>query len=132
MLETAMATCVISVAIVAVLNLLAAGTSSNAESAQLTTGMNLAQNVREMYLGMTPDELLALSGKEYSPPVDAGGEEVKGYDNWTQRVDVSNVDIDMVSATVPSGSSPAVRVNVTIRQGKEDICKVGWLTVQVE
>jgi prepilin-type N-terminal cleavage/methylation domain-containing protein len=130
LIETAMATAVIGVAVVAVLNLLAAGTNSNAQGVRTTTAMNLAANVREMCVSKTTEELAALAGTEYSPPRDASGEVLGDYDGWMQRIDVQCVDVDDVDLVVPAGSSPAVRVTVTVRRHGKDICAVGWLSIQ--
>ena len=47
-----MVTVIIGVGVVAMLQLLAAGTVSNSEGTELTTSINLANNIREMSLGL--------------------------------------------------------------------------------
>lgn len=47
-----MVTVIIGVGVVSMLELLAAGTVSNSEGTELTTAINLANNVREMSLGL--------------------------------------------------------------------------------
>lgn len=47
-----MVTVIIGVGVVAMLQLLAAGTMSNSEGTELTTAINLANNIREMSLGL--------------------------------------------------------------------------------
>lgn len=52
LIEAAMVTVIIGVGVVSMLQLLAAGTQSNSEGTELTTSINLANNIREMSLGL--------------------------------------------------------------------------------
>src|SRR5262249_31563332 len=52
-IEGALVTSIISFGVVAMLQLLAAGTVSNGEGAEMTTAINLARNIREMMLGLS-------------------------------------------------------------------------------
>ena len=59
LIEAAIVTVIIAVGVVGMLELLAAGSVSNAEGTELTTAINLAANVREVSLGMAyydPDQ----------------------------------------------------------------------------
>jgi hypothetical protein len=49
-METALTTIIVGVGVLAIVELLSAGTSSNIESTDLTTGVNLAKNIRELSL----------------------------------------------------------------------------------
>jgi prepilin-type N-terminal cleavage/methylation domain-containing protein len=81
LIEAAMVTVIIGVGVVAMLQLLAAGTVSNSEGTELTTAINLANNVREMSLGLAyydPDDMAK------NPPVytwNTREATVKDYDN---------------------------------------------------
>jgi Tfp pilus assembly protein PilV len=52
LIEAAMVTVIIGLGVVGMLELLAAGTVSNSEGTELTTAINLANNVRELSLGL--------------------------------------------------------------------------------
>src|SRR5689334_18528489 len=52
LVESAVVTVIVGVGVVAMLELLAAGSVSNAEGAELTTAINLASNIREISLGL--------------------------------------------------------------------------------
>src|SRR3712207_2741458 len=52
LIEAAMVTVIIGVGVVGMLELLAAGTLSNTKGTELTTAINLANNVREFTLAM--------------------------------------------------------------------------------
>jgi prepilin-type N-terminal cleavage/methylation domain-containing protein len=81
LIEAAMVTVIIGVGVVAMLQLLAAGTVSNSEGTELTTAINLANNIREMSLGLAyydPTDMAKV------PPVytwDTKEATVKDYDN---------------------------------------------------
>ena len=94
-----MVTVIIGVGVVAMLQLLAAGTVSNSEGTELTTAINLANNVREMSLGLAYYDPTDMA-KE--PPVYAWNTKeatVKEYDNI--------MDLDGGSDTWNSASDPA-------------------------
>jgi type II secretory pathway pseudopilin PulG len=52
LIEAAIVTVIIGVGVVGMLELLAAGTQSNSDGTELTTAINLANNIREMSLGL--------------------------------------------------------------------------------
>lgn len=52
LLEAALVTCIVGVGVTALLQLMAAGTVSNTAGTELTTGLTLAKNIREMTLGL--------------------------------------------------------------------------------
>src|SRR5215212_1266942 len=52
LIEAAMVTVIIGIGVVGMLELLAAGTLSNSKGTELTTAINLANNVREISLGL--------------------------------------------------------------------------------
>src|SRR3954454_25013895 len=81
LIEAAMVTVIIGVGVVAMLQLLAAGTVSNSEGTELTTAINLANNIREMSLGLAYYDPTDMAK---DPPVftwDTREATVKDYDN---------------------------------------------------
>jgi type II secretory pathway pseudopilin PulG len=82
LIEAAMVTVVIGVGVLGMLQLLAAGTASNADAAEQTTAMTLAGSVREMSLG------LALYDPQQDPKVaprvwESKEASITAYDNVT-------------------------------------------------
>ena len=93
LIEAAMVTVIIGVGVVAMLQLLAAGTVSNSEGTELTTAINLANNIREMSLGLAyydPDAPTTWDTKEAT---------IKAYDNI--------MDLDGATDTWNLASDPA-------------------------
>lgn len=94
-----MVTVIIGVGVVAMLQLLAAGTVSNSEGTELTTAINLANNVREASLGLAyydPDDMAL------DPPVynwNTKEATVKDYDNI--------LDLDGATDTWNDATDPA-------------------------
>lgn len=94
-----MVTVIIGVGVVAMLQLLAAGTVSNSEGTELTTAINLANNIREASLGLAyydPTDM-AKDPKEYTWNTKEAT--VKDYDNI--------MDFDGASDTWNQASDPA-------------------------
>jgi len=147
LIEAALVTCIIGVGVLAMLQLLAAGTLSNASGAELTTGINLAKNVREMMFGLrfadptTPthwgaetgenlasyDDLDDFDGLAFSPPIDARRRTLDDYANWQQSITVQTLDLDRLTTVVPDGSMPSARATVTITHNGKYICNLSWL-----
>lgn len=126
LIEAAMTTVIVGVGFIAMLQLIAAGTVANAKGASITTGMNLAKNVRELSLKLEYADLLAMNGTTYSPPVDSRGEEIDGFDDWTQVVEVQAVDPDRVTLDVSDPDPDCLRLTVTVNRGQTTVCRVSW------
>src|SRR5258706_12660587 len=98
-METALTTIIVGVGVLAGVELLSAGTSSNMKSPDLTTGVNLAKNIRELslklaFLDPNPPAVWGRDGSEsvnnpagfndindldgcaFSPPIDSRGQTI--------------------------------------------------------
>lgn len=157
LLEAALVTCIVGVGITALLQLMAAGTVSNTTGTELTTGMMLARNVREMTLGLafadpgsvnrwdplTPphwgpesdeptiqnyDDVDDLDGAGFTPPIDARRQSLTEYANWNQSIKVISLDPDYLpNDKVGNGKSPALRVTCTVTHMGHYVCELSWL-----
>ena len=126
LIEAALVTVIIGVGFMALLQLLAAGTISNVQGAQTTTGMNLAKNVRELSLTMPFADLTTLDGQSYSPPIDSRGTGLADFGSWTQNVDVQPVDPDRLTLDVAADPPEAVRITVTVSHNGQLVCSTSW------
>src|SRR5437762_14079317 len=87
LIEAAIVTAIVGIGIVGVLELLAAGSMANADSAELTTAVYLANNINEMVQGVPYANLKATyDNHTYSLPVDATGAGLSGFATWKQVV----------------------------------------------
>jgi Tfp pilus assembly protein PilV len=148
LLETGLATIVIGVGVTAIVQLLAKGTISNLNGADLTTAVNLANNIHELTYGLTlvdpnnpnnwgPEtgETLAtyshldcFNGQTFSPPIDTRRQTLSSYTNWSQSIVVQKVDINRVATTVPSTTSmPSARVTVSVSHLGQVLYSETWL-----
>lgn len=149
LIEAALTTVIVGVAFVAMLSLFATGTSVQKTSAELTTGMNLAKNVREMAMTMSftstaspttwgrdagetataPgswDDLNDLDNAVFDPPRDARGMTIENLDGWQQTVDVQCVDVNGIESVLPNGTSNAVRVTAIVTRNGAEVCRLSW------
>ena len=148
LIEAALVTVIIGIGVLAMLQLLAAGTASNSAGAEMTTALNLAKGIRELSTGLafaddnqpthwgheagetigTYDDLDDLDGKTFNPPIDALRITLADYAAWEQRVTVESVDADRITVAVPNGTSPAIRMTVSVYRNGQLICDISWTT----
>jgi Tfp pilus assembly protein PilV len=149
LIEAAMVTVIIGVGVLGMLQLLAVGTVSNSEGTELTTAINLADNIREITLGMRfhdpeqpttwqtkeasvslYDDVLDLDDTEFSPPIDVGRKPLNEYTGWKQVVKVESVDENWVNKTVPDTTAqPTAWVTVTVKRYNQPVYTMSWLAV---
>jgi type II secretory pathway pseudopilin PulG len=154
LMEASLVTVVIGVGVVAMLQLLAAGTLANGYSNEQTTAVNLANNVHEISLGLpfydpdtlpkatpawsTPenasntafDDILDLDGKTFNPPIDVNRNSIANADAWTQQVSVKSVGGDQMSSVRPNTvAEPTALVTVTILHNNKAVYQMSWVAV---
>lgn len=147
LVETALAMVIVGTGVMALLQLLAAGTMVNAGGTELTTAVNLANNVHEITLGLpfqnptTPGTLVKdtggptaytylwdMNGDTYSPPLDVLRSPISTYSTWSQKVTITTVDPANVTATRPNDPTvPTARVTVIIKHRNKEIYQASWL-----
>ena len=133
LIEAAIVTVIVGVAIVALVQLLTAGTYANETSTELTTGIGLATNIREMAYGVAYDSIMTLDAKTYTPPVDARKIAITDLTGWKQVVTVNYVDPDHVTLTVPKTQvEPTAIVSVTVSHNGRSIYTTDWLVAASE
>jgi prepilin-type N-terminal cleavage/methylation domain-containing protein len=126
LLEASLATVIVGVAFVAVLQLLAVGTISNLDSAQQTTAVNLARNMRELLLQKTYVSLPTYNGASYSPPRDSRGIDITEMSEWRQQIAVQAVEPDELTTNIVDSTPAAVRITVTVSRNNEKVCDLSW------
>ena len=149
LIEAAMTTAVIGFGVVGMLQLLAAGTVANSEGTELTTAVNLANNVREISLGLAfrdpeqptvwtareagalyYDNITDLDNMTFQPPLDVRRRPITGYGTWSQRVKVETVASDNLTSLRPDDiNEPAVRVTVTVTRNNVAVHEANWLVL---
>ena len=128
LIEASLAIVIIGVGVVAAVELLGVGSRANAEAHRLTTGLNLAANVRELAQEKTIDQILALHNQTYQPPRDARNQAIDGLGDWRQSVTAvrANPGSVIVDAGVGS-SSRLIRLGVTVTYRGKTVTTEEWL-----
>ena len=155
LIETALTMVIIGVAVMAILELLSAGSMSNLASSEMTAAVNLAGNVREIALGlefrdpqedpMKPelsqwdtkeaavkdyDDIKDLDGANFKPPLDARREPIGGYGDWAQVVSVQTVATDYLESLRPRDpTAQAARVTVTVTHHGKQVHTASWVAM---
>jgi Tfp pilus assembly protein PilV len=147
LIEAALVTTIISFGVLAMLQLLAAGTVSNHDGAEMSTAINLAKGVREMMVGLpiadpqtpthwgaengeslaTYDDVDDFDAKTYTPPIDARKTSLTEFGVWSQAIKVQSIDPNLLTSTVPNGTTAAVRVTVTVARNGQTITTYSWV-----
>lgn len=132
LIEAAIVTVIVGVGTVAMIQLLAAGSMANGDAHELTTGMNLANNVREMTQTMSFEQVLALNNTTYAVAVDAMGQPVTALSGWSQKVQVMRVVENAVSVTTSAPDSNIARVTVRALHNGRQVAEINWLVVKTQ
>ena len=149
-----MTTVIIGVGCVAMLRLLGAGTLANNDGAELTIGMNLVGNIRELLTGVhysdptnpshwgaesgetsatTYNDLDDFDGKSFSPPIDARRQSLgSNYSSWTQSVKIETIKPDSLSTTISHLNltpdlRPTCRCTVTVTHNGKTVYTQNWI-----
>jgi len=149
LIEAAWVTVLVGLGAVAMMELLAAGTVSNAAGNQMTTAVNLSNNIHEIVLALpfadpqqpttwatkeasiaVYDNILDLDGCTFNPPLDVRRQAIPDLAGWSQKVTIDTVAADMVSSVRPKNATvPTARVTVQILLRDKIIHETSWLVV---
>lgn len=149
LIEAALATVIIGIGVVALLELLAAGSMSNATATEMTVAASLANNIHEISLGLpftdpvnptsastkesggptAYNDIWDLNGDTYSPPIDVTRHPVSGYSSWAQQVTVQSVAPTNLTATFPPDpvNYSTARVAVVITHKGKPVYTASWI-----
>jgi hypothetical protein len=149
LIEAAWVTVIVGVGTVAMLELLAAGTMSNAAGTEMTNAVNLANNIHEIANGLAfadpqnptawsaresdvsqYDTITDLDGLTFKPPLDVRRQPIAGYGTWSQKVKVETVASDALSSVRPNSISvPTAKITVTILHNTKIVYTTSWIVV---
>ena len=140
---------IVGVGAVAILELLAAGTVSNADAAERTMAMQLAGNVREVALGLKfadpqlpevwataepvvelYDDIKDLDGQTFQPPLNGRRQPIVEFPVWAQAVTVETVaENNLTTVIAKDPKAPAARVTVKILRNGREVYRRSWVAV---
>lgn len=148
LIEAALAMVIIGIGVVALLELMAAGTMSNSVGTELTTAASLANNIHEISMvlpfndpangaststkeagGPTAyNDIWDMNGDTYSPPLDVTRHQLTAFSNWGQQVTVQSVQPDTLTASRPNNVTlPTARVTCTITHNGKIVYTASWI-----
>jgi len=150
LIEVAVATAIIGLALAALLGAVASGTRTNNAGKKLTQAVFLAQEIREWTIrlpfsdpdpgdadnppgpdGSDPqvfvDDLDDLMDVTYSPPRDGVGSPIADMTPWSETITLTWRDAANLTSTVSAGSSNVIHVQVDISCQGQPILTTGWL-----
>lgn len=140
LIEAALATVIIGVGFVSMLQLYAACTMQNGAAAHRTAATLLATNIRERLADTPFHDLDALDGVTYSPPIDAQGNALSDMARYAQTIRVVPILPNKLSANtanpneVPAGTyTGAVRITVQVQfqqassSSLAEVYRVSWV-----
>ena len=131
-----MVTVIIGVGVLAMLQLLAAGTLVNSESTELTTAVNLANNINELAVRTPYNDLRTVvgtgTGRTYSPPIDGmGGNMTELNGEWVQVVTVKYVSPTNLTFTVPDTQiEPTSQITVKVLRNNKQVHQTSWIVAR--
>ena len=148
LIESALVTIIVGTGVVAVMQLLAAGSMSSRQSQSLTTAVHLANQIHELTLGLafadptdpshwgptngqtlaTYNDVTDLDGQTYSPPIDARRQTLATLTGWSQSITVDSVDPARITVAVPKGSTRAQRITVNVSHNGQVVFTEAWMT----
>lgn len=150
LIETAVATVVVGMGVVALVHALAAGTRVNAAAQRMTRAAFLTQAVREWTVGLPfrdqddadinnpvgpdsstspeyfADDLDDLMNYTFSPPRDGQGVAISSMANWSQTVLMEWRDPHSLSTQVPDGGSDTICITVVVGYQGEEVLRSSW------
>ena len=151
LVEAAIATAVIGIALVSLLAAIRSGTRTNEASRRLTQAVFLAQEIREWTLrlpfedpqepGESPgseegdpqvavDDLDDLMDVTFSPPRDAFGSAITDMPGWAESITLTWRDSSDVAVTVSDGASDVVHVRVSVSFQGQEVFTTSWLVTR--
>ena len=121
-----MTTVIVGIGVLALMELLASGTVSNVRGTEMTTGMNLAKNIRERTIQAPYDTLVGFNGQSFKPPVDSRGVEIGALKEWRQQIAVQPVDPNRLTTNISDATPSALRITATISRNGRTVCDLSW------
>ena len=143
-----MTTVIIGTGVIALIELLAAGTMSNASGTELSTAVQLANNAHEIALSLaftntanpTSTTFKGIVGPTnytyrwnmnvdtYTPLLDVTRNPIAIYSNWSQQVTINSVNPANVSSIWPQNNvTYPARVTVVITHRGKVVYQASWL-----
>jgi type II secretory pathway pseudopilin PulG len=125
LVEVLIATLLVGLSLASLLGATAAFTAANGAGTDISTAEFLIEQIKGLTMMTQYDDLSALDGVSYSPPIGANGIALSGLDAFSQQVTVENVNAaDFEDVVI---SSNFIRVTVVIYRNSRKLSSTSWL-----
>ena len=126
LIEAAMTTVIIGMGVMAMMQLIAAGTVNNIQSFEMTTGVNVSKAIREITVQKTMAQILAMNNTTHDPPWDSRSQPMSTLAGWQQTIKVQAVNPDNLTQNITDSDPSAVRINVTVTHNGTKAADLSW------
>ena len=107
-------------------------TMANGYGLELSTAEFLVEEVRELTANETFGDLLTnFNGQTFNPPKDITGTPMSDFSEFSQQISVSRVQADDFTQDDSTGTSPFVRVTVTITKNSQPVTSTSWIRAEL-
>ena len=130
LIEVLFAIVLVGIAIASLVGANISFTKANSVGTNLSTAEFLIEQIRERTLSVVYDDLYALDGANYSPPINVNGEVLNDFAAFSQQVTVENVSDTDFSLVVDDHTSSFVRITVRVLLNSREISSAGWIRAQ--
>lgn len=126
-LEAAIATIIIGVAITAIMTLFATCTKVNDFGSKMSSGIFLAEQMRNMTDEVAFDDLPSLNGAVFNG-ADSDGNPVDGFGDFTQTLSVQPIDWQTMGNTSPGSDMLVITAQIT--RNNQKVSQLSWIRTQ--
>ncbi len=128
LIEVLVAIIIVGIALVSLIAANSSFTTTNGYGVELSTSEFLIQQIREMTTLTAYSDLHNFDDPNpICPPVNANGEDLAEFGAFSQQITVENVSASDFQTVVADGSTPFVRVTVTIRLNSKPVSSASWI-----
>ena len=127
LVEVMIALMILGIAIVSLIAANSSMTTVNGAGIELSTAEFLIEQIREYSAVKTFNNIAALNGSSFSPPIDATGEELSDMTNYQQQitvVHVQNTNLELIDA---GATSDFLKITVEVSLNNEPISSCSWI-----
>ena len=129
LLEALFAIILIGLGVVSLVTASGAFTAANSSGLDISTAEFLIEEMREMTATVPFDNLTAMNGQTYNPPVDLSQTALADFGAYTQQLTVQHVNPS--DLTTPQAGSDFIRVEVSVVKNGTLINTASWIRANV-
>ncbi|MFC1739200.1 prepilin-type N-terminal cleavage/methylation domain-containing protein [Planctomycetota bacterium] len=130
LIEILFAIMLVGLAVVGLVTSNVSFTQANSAGTNLSTAEFLIEQIRELTTMEAYENLHDFDGAAFSPPINANGEDLDAFGEFTQQITVENVNNTDFENVVADHTSNFVRITVRVLLNSRGISSVSWMRAQ--